>query len=87
MSATRRDRLEQFVDEEYETPETTDEAYNFGKMGAIGRRGRLNREQFFRHDPWPRPYGRDGVWTAYRKGYDEGRRVRSQLDERNTLQP
>ena len=54
-------RTDEFVDEEFTTPETTEQAFKFGHRSAFGRYPRLSFEQFYRHDEHPRPYGRSGL--------------------------
>jgi hypothetical protein len=59
--------------EAYYTPETTQQAFNFGRRSAIHSHKRMRRHEFLAtagDHPYP-----SSLWRAYRLGFEEGKRV------------
>lgn len=63
----------------YVTPETTERAHTFGRLGGYHRKGRLSREQFLSAEVTPHPYP-TSLYRAYCAGFREGRRQRDRKD-------
>jgi hypothetical protein len=62
----------------YVTPETVEQAYAFGKMGAIHGRPHMQRGAFLATSTdHPHP---NSLWRAYRRGHREGRAIRRERD-------
>ena len=87
-SARQRADHRAFV-ESFRTPATTTTAWKFGRQSAFHGHPRLSFAEFFAHDAHPRPYGRTGLYRAYRHGYDRGRADRrahaAKLSEREAV--
>ena len=63
---------------QYVTPETVEQAYSFGKMGAIHGRKRMVRGEFLAtctDHLYP-----SSLWRAYRRGHKDGREIRKQRE-------
>jgi hypothetical protein len=71
---SERARLDGIAQQQaYYTPETTQQAFNFGRRSAIHSHKRMRRHEFLAtagDHPYP-----SSLWRAYRLGFEEGKRV------------